>query len=383
MRIEIDDHDEPALTSVRVMAVTVPPVVVVSLAANDGNVPGATLYFGGHRTEAPRYDLSTLAAAAAARGDHTAADLMDQLREPSALTVASLGTVTDNPRFGATPLLQFAMRPGAAIDVRGYSHRRPFTVPPSRDGLSLLALEPDDLAIAADDLSDVRVVDAHGQQWSYLLVPNATATWTTLPVGRPQTTKRVSRYKLTLPSRPLRSDRALVEIATPFFDRAYRLVTRDAAGTEQVLAEGRLSRRATHPVPLLIPLPPTRCYGLVLEIEDGDDAPLPISGLQLRLPGPTLYLAAPAGEYALLVGDPMAVTPSYELEQVRDLVLATTGVVAQPHALEANPTFAATARLTHSGRTTVVAQRWLVWAALLAAVAAVTMVTLRSARQKL
>ena len=95
-----------------------------------------------------------------------------------------------------------------------------------------------------------------------------------------------------------------------------------------------------------------------------------------------LYLAAPAGSYALLLGNDEAKAPSYELERVRDVVLAVGTGAAEPAALIENPTYSLRARLaTGEGleRTVPVVVLWVV---LVAAVVVLTAVTLRLARRE-
>ena len=89
-------------------------------------------------------------------------------------------------------------------------------------------------------------------------------------------------------------------------------------------------------------------------------------------------LAAPEGEYALLLGAPDETAPRYELERVRDVVLAVDAAGVETAALQDNPDFSLGARL--HGRGT--AQRVLLWVVLIGAVVLLGALTLRLARRE-
>src|SRR5439155_1304721 len=93
---------------------------------------------------------------------------------------------------------------------------------------------------------------------------------------------------------------------------------------------------------------------------------------------PDLFLTAPAGDYFLLVGDPKASAPSYELTRVRDVVLAVSSAPAEAKAAGPNPDYSR-ARLAIERRGDLVPQV-LLWSVLVAAVVVLTALTLRLAR---
>ena len=89
-------------------------------------------------------------------------------------------------------------------------------------------------------------------------------------------------------------------------------------------------------------------------------------------------IAAPAGEYDLLLGNPEAERPQYELTQVRDVVLAVEGSVARAGDLTANTAYRPGARLqTKKGALQVI-----LWLAVAALVVFLTILTLRLARKE-
>ncbi|MEW6487597.1 MAG: hypothetical protein AB1578_06745 [Thermodesulfobacteriota bacterium] len=160
-----------------------------------------------------------------------------------------------------------------------------------------------------------------------------------------------------------------------------------------VRSETRLSAPAQAPPP--VPPPPKPAQPLPLPIPPSVPAPPPrarvhweqwmgVRGAAVlllraaaRFPSPELFVAAPAGAYALLLGNPDADPPKYELGRTRDLVLALDSALAFPGPVAANPEYRARARLGAGGGP----QRALLWLALAVAVAVLAFLTLRVARE--
>ncbi|RMH21762.1 MAG: DUF3999 family protein [Acidobacteria bacterium] len=373
LRVEIDDGDSPPLEGLRVRAVVRRPALIFALPDGAGEAT-ATLAFGGGRAYRPRYDLAGLPAADRRHGGDRA-EVAGRLYDPSLTGSARLGEIAPNPHFDPAPLLAFAHRPGSVLDVRRYRYRRELTVEPSAEGLARLTLGLEDLARARADLADLRLVDAEGRQWAYLLERDAAQEVRQLKVPSPEVDDGASIYRPELPATPATLSRLALEVAAPFFDRDFELRGRrdDEA---VVLARGRLVRRIGDPRPASIDCPGLRIEGLELRVADGDDAPLAIDRARAHFPLPVLYLPVPAGHYALLLGDGEARAPRYELERVRRLILAVASNEVEASALTDNPAYSAGARfLAGSGR-----QQLLLWLALGLAVLVLTVLTLRLAR---
>jgi hypothetical protein len=251
-------------------------------------------------------------------------------------------------------------------------------VTPSDEGLSRLRLGPEDLALARSDLADLRVVDHDLRQWAYLLEPRADVSRVTAEILRHRVAEGRSRYELQPPVLPMTVEGLELRVEAPFFDRAYRVLGTSPDGQQAQLAAGRLVRHHGDPRPQVIAVREVRLDRLELEIEDGDDAPLAISEIELATPVADLYLTAPAGDLVLLLGDPESVAPRYELARVRATVLAVPSAAIVAGALEPNPAFSAAARLGRGGGP----QRLLLWAVLGVVVATLGAFTLRLARQK-
>ncbi len=272
------------------------------------------------------------------------------------------------------------MRPGAELDPRLFSHRRRLWAKPSAEGLSRHTLKPQDLAQARSDLADLRIVDTASRQWAYLLEENAVSETAVLDFSGPISKEGRSTFTFHLPTRPLYLDQIVVDTPIPFFDRSFVLTAAldEKAREEVTLATGRLVRRVGDPRPVIISFPPTRAYSVAIEIVDGDDSPLELERISARFPLPQIFFAAPAGEYDLLLGNPEAEHPRYELNRVRQVVLAVESLPVDAAELASNPDYRPGARLaTQKGALQV-----LLWVAVTAVVIFLTVLTLRLARQE-
>lgn len=375
LRIEIADGDSPPLANVRTSALVRQPSLLIALAPN-GDAAAGTLRFGGGRADLPRYDLAALLGDAPTSGDAAR-----RLYDPAEVGEARLGPVRPNPSFDAAPALAFAMRPGTTVDPRTFEWRRPLPVPAAREGLVRVRLGADDTARLRPDLADVRVVDGENRQWPYLIEPAAAQDWVPLDVGAPTTRDGRTRWRLTAATPPLSAGDLRLDVDTPFFHRPARILARDPDGRERTLTSGMLARDGRGTEPLVLRLPPARVEALELEVTDGDEAPLALHGVAARVTVPALYLAAPAGDYTVLLGDPDAATPRYDVARARDVILAVAATDATAGTVEPNPVFSQAARLTGSDRPRQWLEQSAVWAVLLLAVAVLGVLTFRAARR--
>jgi hypothetical protein len=375
LRVVIEDGGSPPLAGIALTAVFGQPSLVAYLERPESSGAAATLCFGGRRARVPRYDLAGLRPVAGREVYGLRAEALLRLYDPKAVHEAHLGAIRPNPAFDPAPALAFAMRPGASIDRSSFAHRRVLDVRPSPEGLARLHLAPEDLAALRSDLADLRIVDSQGRQWPYLLERGAASTEVTLTAAA-SSKNRATSYRLSAGVSPLTLDRLVVDTDLAFFDRAFRLTGVPDGGAESVLAQGRLARSAPDLTPVAIEFPSARLTRLELRIDDGDDAPLPVRAFRARCPVPDVFVAAPAGPYTLLAGGEAA-PPRYELERVRDVILAVEAGEIRPSALEANPSFRVSTRFTRGEGP----QQTILWIAIVAAVVVLAAITLRLARQ--
>ncbi len=367
LRVEIENGDSPPLEGLTIHAEVRQPALVFSAAAG-----AERLLFGGGRAHRPAYDLARLSPRLPAGGSE--ADLALRLRDRERLATVALGPLAPNPDFDPQPALAFAMAPGARLDPAGYSHRQVIDAEPSAEGLNRVALDVALLAHARTDLADLRVVDAFGLQRPFLLErPGTLERWSLGPEDR-VTEGGSTSYELTLPVRPLPVEGLTLSTPEPFFDRDYKVfgaVDED----EEVVATGRLARQLGDVAPVTVPLPARRWASLRLEVEDGDNPPLALEQVEGSARLPALYFPAPPGRYHLLAGQADSAAPRYELERVREVVLAVSAGSAESAAVEPNPDYSP--KRWGSGD---FAQTALLWAAIAAAVLSLAWMTVRLSR---
>ena len=374
LRVVIANGDSPPLEDLSFRAVIQRPALVFALPAGASGEPSGLLRFGGGRAFRARYDLEHLRSTLTIPSQGQPARLAAKLHE---LPLARLGEVEPNPHFDPAPVLPFAMRAGAEIDPRLYSHRRFIEARPSPEGQTRLKLRLDDLAEAQPDLDDLRIIDAESRQWAYLLERDASRELQLLTVEGPESSDGSSEYALILPTAPATLTQIVLHTDVAFFDRAYELLA-VLEDRERTIARGRMAQRIGDPRPAKIRFPAERADSLKLIIEDGNDAPLEFERVEAEFPVPNLYFAAPQGRYSLLLGNPDDTTPQYELASVREIVLAVRSGEAEAEQLADNPDYSASARFaTGSG-----AHQALLWVALLVAVVFLGGLTLKLARRE-
>ena len=371
LRLTIEDGDSPPLADVAVALAYDAPALLFALPAGTGASPSGVLRFGGGRAYAPRYDVAALL--------RDAASAIAGVADPSRLPAARLGPLRPNPAFDARPALADVLRPGAAVEVDAWQWQRPVTIPDSPEGLVELRLGPEDLSRARADRADLRVVDASGHQWPYVFSPAVQRASVDLRATGPATKEGKSTWRIALPASPMTLDRVVLHTGRPVLDRAYRLLVRGDDGRPRVLASGTLAQDLRRPRPIPIGFPATRVDGLELEVIDGDDAPIALARVEAPLALPSLLVAAPAGTYTLLAGNPDAEAPRYEIDGARALLRELRNVPADAGDGRDNPAWTGTPGGT--ARRNAGLQQAAIWGVIALAVAVLGFVTLRLVRQ--
>ena len=371
LRLTIEDGDSPPLADLAVALAYDAPALLFALPAGTGASPSGVLRFGGGRAYAPRYDVAALL--------RDAASAIAGVADPSRLPAARLGPMRRNPAFDARPALADVLRPGAAVEVDAWQWQRPVTIPDSPEGLVELRLGPEDLSRARADRADLRVVDASGHQWPYVFSPAVQRASVDLRATGPATKEGKSTWRIALPASPMTLDRVVLHTGRPVLDRAYRLLVRGDDGRPRVLASGTLAQDLRRPRPIPIGFPATRVDGLELEVIDGDDAPIALARVEAPLALPSLLVAAPAGTYTLLAGNPDAEAPRYEIDGARALLRELRNVPADAGDGRDNPAWTGTPGGT--ARRNAGLQQAAIWGVIALAVAVLGFVTLRLVRQ--
>jgi hypothetical protein len=328
--LEIDDRDSPPLARPRVTLSGVERRLL--LPAVTGPL---TLYYGNPATRRPIYDLEAM---------------RTRLAFAPAYPAETLGPETVNPRFAVLPPMAFLAARGAAVETGRWMAARTVRVA-NGDDIYTLTLAPQDLAYLRSDLADLRVVDGDGRQVPYVLEPRAVAARIALTVAgaTPRANApRTSAWQLTVPAAgpdtPSRTALPLADLdlvfADAFFTRMAVLLVPEprAPHGQRVVAQTML--RATRREPGLPPAPQTLALGdqragtLGLEVADGDNAPLRLEKVEAVVWVPRVTFKAAEGTYRLLLGNPDATAPTYDLDALRQDVLAYSAIPIDGPALQ-------------------------------------------------
>lgn len=321
------------------------------------------LYFGGGRARPPAY---------ATADDLVGATSMD-------LPITSHGPVDANPAECSAPVLSYARHPGAEVDPRAYRLRARVDIPASAEGIVRLALPASIVGEARPGLADVRLVDANGRQWPYVIEPTEAATAVSLLARREASPPRRSVFRVTRQVGALGTAALLVDPHARLVDRAIVVEDLTSPHAPVVLARTRLVRLpGTEEGPIEVPLRPSSATILRVTIDDGDEARLAPT-FAIPFEQPVLYTVAPAGRYVLLFSAHATSRdieqPRYELEHARTLVLAVRPVDAAMAPVEPNPESAPPSAFSRHRTADV-----LLWAVLIVASIALVGLTFRLSR---
>lgn len=357
LEVQIEDEDSPPLADLHLAFVIEQPELVFT-------VPPArpvTLYFGGHRTRRARFDTSDF-----------------EVRLPEGLEASTLKEIKPNPQFVRTPVLAAFRKAGAAVAVKEFS-KQAWVRRVGDDEVSSVEFTAAHAQTMSADFHELRLVDAQGLQWPFVLRETTAAMLvqlTRVPAPGPGR----SAWTFFVAGRV--SSLALIPPAgSPYFSREVSVFFRRDGEKRQLLWSGALTSNPSDRgarTELLLPLDGSaRGKGAyTLELDDGGDAPLTALALEATVQVPRLTALLAAGDYRALWGAAAQRAPHYDLERVSDVLeeLRTTPrAAASP---EPNPAFVAPSLLERTGGAT----RWLFWATLALAVLVLGGLTVRIAR---
>jgi Protein of unknown function (DUF3999)/F5/8 type C domain len=376
--LEVKDGDSPPLANLRAVASAAATRLLFPAGAG-----AAALYYGNQATRAPLYDIERLKACLALE---------------SRFVEVALGEELENPRFRRSPPLAFAPARGAALEVARWRSVRRVTIGDGED-LYSLTLAAEDVGQLRPDLGDLRIVDDGDRQVPYVVEPAVAEATVGLAIEKASSSRpSVSRYRFSLGTRtdargtglPLTS--LELRFAEGFFSRPVRLLappTEASRGREHLLFAGPLARSpirvsafAVEPAGepsaefLPIALDGRRIRELALEVDEGDNAPLTLLDARGVVQVPRVAFKGGAGTFRVLMGNPDASAPHYDIAALRQDVLAYSALPVDALAAEANPAFRrlATDFLQQTPPTV------LLWAALLLSVVALLLLTARIVR---
>jgi hypothetical protein len=220
------------------------------------------------------------------------------------------GAPAPNPDF--VPPEAAISGPGTAIDTRGLRWSRALSGP----GLARVRLDPHVLEHARADLGDLRILDAEGRQIPYLLTRAAAGDGEREVAITRVETGRVSTWSIAVdtPNVPLSS--LVLETDAEVFSREITVLRPRGGALEPLRVETWTALDGARPHAIDI----DQAVGdtLLVQVNEGDDPPLPITRASLSWPTWDLVVDLPASGATLVYGDPMRRAPSYDLDLVRD-----------------------------------------------------------------
>ena len=288
-------------------------------------IPEVTLDLPGRELLAlrPAAGTYTLLAGAPA-GTTPPTDLQAALPEVASMAWVdgAVGELRANPAWSPPEVRANLAEPGAALNPDGLAWQATVT----GAGLSRVPLSAHVLTHARRDLGDVRLIDDAGDQVPFVVrrLPRdrdqAGAPFTRTEEARAS----LLRVPIATPDLPLST--VTLRTDAPTFSRTVTLYR--AAGA--VLEPLRTVAWVGEDRPVALPLSVDRVVGdeLVLRIDNGDDAPLPVEAIDLSWPTWELIAVLPPGGATLLYGDPDRPRPSYDLALLTDTLLPRAKAVA-------------------------------------------------------
>jgi hypothetical protein len=300
------------------------PVFAVFLAQQAGTFHVLT---GNPRCAAPRYDVAAFAS---------------RLKGLAASSLA-LSSLEANPSYQPGEALPEIHDLGTALDVSEWQYRK--RVELARASVQQLDLDLEVLSHAQPSLRDLRLVD-DGKQRPYILERTSITRKLTPQMSVADDPKRptVSRWSIKLPHAHLPISRVTCTTSTGLFRRNVVLYEEpiDERGEKysRQLAQStwvRTPPATTAPLELHLNASP-QTDTLILETDNGDNAPITLDDVQAFYPVTRVLFKAPTeAEMFLYYGNSKAGYPQYDLDLIAPRLLAeekSTATLAAEEALK-------------------------------------------------
>jgi hypothetical protein len=240
--------------------------------------------------------------------------------------------------------LAFTPVRGAQLEPQRWSTQRVFAVA-QREDLYGLTLAATDLSALRPDLADLRVVDDQSRQVPFLVERDAASQRVELKL---ESERSASRHRLVMPKRdgvPVTLPVSSLELDVPagFFSRPLRVLdpsVEGRGGPGRLVAATTLARSGREEgagAPLEVALDGARYAELLLQLDEGDDAPLRIDAARAVVRVPRLVFKAGPGRYRLLFGNREAAPARYDIASLRHEFLTYSAVPLEAEPLAPNP----------------------------------------------
>ena len=312
--LTISNDDSPPLKIEGIDATRDP----VGIAFHSAVAGPLKLYSGNVSAAAPSYDVVALST---------------DLRQANAVS-ATVSDLSANPAFNKAATMPETGAMGASIDLKAWGYRKPLAL--QQRGVVMVELDTETQAHAAETLSDLRLVQ-NGQQLPFILKRTSKTTEISATVQLVPDPKRpsVSRWRITVPNKSLPVRTLTLTSPTPVFDRDVSVTEeyRDRFGnrTTASVTSGNWSHVPTQQPALTLSFY-RRWQGdsVVIETDNGDNAPIGIDTAKAALEVVTLYFkATDPAPVELYYGNPGAFAPRYDVRLVEAAVTKADAITGQ------------------------------------------------------
>lgn len=249
-------------------------------------------------------------------------------------TVVEVENVRANDAYRPPEVRGNLVGPGAEVSLRRMTSQHDIVGDP---GLVRIPLSAEVLVGARSDLGDLRIIDPNGRQIPYLLRrrggehPLNDLTWERREDGSR------SLIDVPLPAESLMLSSVTLSTDAPLFSRQITLFRRVGAELEPV--RHFTWTGSDRPSQITLPVHQAFTDRLVIGIDNGDDPPLPITGVGASWPAWELVAQVPDSGARLVYGDRRLRAPEHDLALLRDEVgrRATRPVALGPAKAMLNP----------------------------------------------
>jgi hypothetical protein len=276
--------------------------------------------YGNTKALAPRYDLEAMRASI-----------------PSMVSFARWGTERQTQSDSTPPPATPMPSRGAALALSDFKYVRP--LPAGPQGLTVVPLDAAAFAHSAStsgQFGDVRILDREGLQIPYLLEKRDEPLMLDLRLERREPSEAAqarpgsSEYVVPMPHREIRGAELVLTTRARVFQRTVRIGVLEPAGNQRrsptlrtvQTRSWRHNDDAVTAPPLTLQLPYAPAGDIVIEVDEGDNQPLPISRATLLIPSYAVrFYRTDAAPLQLAYGRRDLEAPRYDLALLSPYVL--------------------------------------------------------------
>jgi len=325
VQIEIENKDSPPLENLSVSAKVQKNNLFFYLKGNDFTFPATlSIYFGGNRVKASRYDLADLAQ----NSDFEKLVLLS--RE------AKAGEAKTNPNYQEKLLVEGILKAGAKFDPRSFAFVQSIQVF-GQEGIVSIPLELKHLEETKNNLGDFRILDKDFAQWPFQVSLQKHEANFDLSSQFLNTQNQKSFYAIRNPHPKIELESLQIQFEESFFDRSYRLYQNKGEVEERLIDSGRFRREPGSLSAFKVRVGGHVFSELQLIIEDGSERPLTLQKVNTSCDLPELSALLKEGKYNLYFGDKEVKMPQYEIQQFQNLIENLEVSKADLGPIQANP----------------------------------------------